>query len=98
MKEPELQEWPDCPKWARASEGPGWICVVIYGGGMLWAIFGLLSQGRLHELIEPDRLTGTLVVFGWGTLFLLLGIWLIVTVRRARRIMTRISARNRSEE
>lgn len=98
MSDSELEKWPDCPKWARASEAPGWLMIVIYGGGMIWVIVGLLFQGRIHELFDSKRILGAAFAFGWGTLFTLIGIWLIVTCRRARRIMAEISARNRSEK
>lgn len=98
MNNLELEKWPDCPKWARASQAPGWLMISIYGGGLIWLFVELLFRGRIYELIEPNRLTGTIVVFGWGTLFSLLGIWLIITCRRARRIMRQITANNQSEE
>jgi hypothetical protein len=97
MNDPELREWPDCPKWARASEAPGWLIVAIYGGGLISLMIGLLSQGRFHTLFEPPELGSKIGMLAWGIIALAGGIWLIVTVRRARRIMTRITAR-RSEE
>lgn len=80
----ELKEWPDCPKWANAHPGPGWLGAIIYGGILLWQTIELALQGRLHVYFANST---NIFFLTWGIFAFAACVWLIVTIHRARKIM-----------
>jgi len=68
-------------RWATQSYAPSVFMLAVYGGGMTAMVLKLSLR---HEWAKVDG-TAMVVLFGWGIIAVILAVYFVRTIRKARR-------------